>query len=57
MKDIKILTYDYSRQLNSELNEYHGYVEIFDTQMKQSNGNLLSVKEYRDNYHSIMSNY
>jgi hypothetical protein len=57
MKDIKILTYDYSSQLNSELNEYHGYVEVFDAQMKQSNGNHLSVKEYRDNYHSIMSEY
>jgi hypothetical protein len=57
MKGIKEITYDYSKQLNSELDEYHGYVDIFDAQMKQSNGNPLSVKEYRDNYHSIMSEY
>jgi hypothetical protein len=57
MKGIKEITYDYSKQLNSELDEYHGYVDIFDAQMKQSNGNPLSVKEYRDNYHSIMSAY
>lgn len=57
MKDIKALTHDYSLQLNSELKENHNYVEIFNAQIKQQNGNSLKVSEYRDNYHSLMTTY
>ncbi|MGK0234507.1 MAG: hypothetical protein ACI9EK_001033 [Psychroserpens sp.] len=57
LRNIKGVSYDYSKQLSSELNEYHGYVEVFNATMKQKNGNSLSVNEYRDNYHSIMSAY
>ncbi|GAA6172041.1 hypothetical protein NBRC116592_17110 [Colwellia sp. KU-HH00111] len=57
MKNLKTLTFDYSIQLNSELDEDHNYVEVFNNHMKQQNGSPLTVTEYRDNYHSLMSSY
>jgi hypothetical protein len=57
MKNLKALSYDYSIQLNAELDENHNYVEIFNAQIKQQNGNALKVSEYRDNYHSLMNSY
>lgn len=57
MKKMKTLTHDYSIQLNSELKENHNYVEIFNAQIQQQNGNSLTVTEYRDNYHSLMTTY
>ena len=57
MKDMKSITYSYSLQNNSSLEEFHGYVEVFDAQMKQKNGSRLSVQGYRDDYHSLMSEY
>ncbi|XQW86275.1 hypothetical protein ACOYR1_05985 [Thalassotalea piscium] len=56
-KEIKNITYDFSKQLNSSLKEYHGYVEVFDRTMKQKNGNILTVFEYRDYYHSLLDVY
>ncbi|MFT4899042.1 MAG: hypothetical protein ACI9U0_000830 [Flavobacteriales bacterium] len=57
MRDLKVRTFDFSLQLNSELDENHNYVEAFNVHINQQNGNSLSVSEYRDNYHSLMSNY
>ncbi len=57
MKDLKVRTFDFSLQLNSELDENHNYVEAFNIHINQQNGNSLSVNEYRDNYHSLMSSY
>jgi len=57
MKDVKQVTYDFSKQLNSPLEEYHGYVEAFDKSMKQLNGAPLSVEQYRDDYHSLLTDY
>ncbi len=57
MHDLQTLTHDYSIQLNSALKENHNYVEIFNAQIKQQNGNFLTVSEYRDNYHSLMTTY
>ncbi len=56
MKGMKNITYDYSKQLNSPLEEYHGYVEIFNNSMKQKNGSELTVQEYRDDYHYLLNN-
>jgi hypothetical protein len=57
MKNMGTLSHDYSIQLNSALKENHNYVEIFNAQIKQQNGNSLTVSEYRDNYHSLMTTY
>ncbi|MDN3403273.1 MULTISPECIES: hypothetical protein [unclassified Pseudoalteromonas] len=57
MKDVKQVTYDFSKQLNSPLKEYHGYVEAFDKSMKQLNGAPLSVEQYRYDYHSLLTDY
>ncbi|XQW84080.1 hypothetical protein ACOYR1_13155 [Thalassotalea piscium] len=57
MKNMGALSHDYSIQLNSALKENHNYVEIFNTQIKQQNGNPLTVSEYRNNYHSLMATY
>lgn len=57
MKDVKQVTYDFSKQLNSPLEEYHGYVEAFDKSMKQLNGAQLSVEQYRYDYHSLLTDY
>ncbi|TPH15740.1 hypothetical protein [Litorilituus lipolyticus] len=57
MKDIKQITYNFSTQLNSGMDEHHGYVGMFDSQMKQLNGSNLTVQQYRDEYHSLMTDY
>lgn len=57
MIDMKSITYNYSLQNNSPLEEFHGYVESFNKLMKQKNGNSLSVQEFRDDYHHLMSAY
>jgi len=57
MKDMKNITYNFSTQNNSSLQEYHGYVEVFDRSMKQKNGSMLTVHEYRGDYHSLLSSY
>lgn len=57
MKDVKQVTYDFSKQLNSPLEEYHGYVEAFEKSMKQLNGASLSVEQYRYDYHSLLTDY
>ena len=57
MKDVKQVTYDFSKQLNSPLEEYHGYVEAFDKSMKQLNGASLTVEQYRYDYHSLLTDY
>jgi hypothetical protein len=54
MKEIKGVTYDFSKQLNLSLEEYHGYVEVFDKSMKQKSGSQLTVQQYRDDYHSLI---
>lgn len=57
MKNMGALSHDYSIQLNSELKENHNYVEVFNNHMKQQSGSSLTVSEYRDNYHSLMTTY
>jgi len=57
MKNMGALSHDYSIQLNSALKEDHNYVEIFNAHIKQQNGSVLTVSEYRDNYHSLMTSY
>jgi len=57
MTNLKVQTHDYSTQLNSELEENHNYVEVFNNHMKQQNGSALTVSEYRENYHSLMTTY
>ncbi|UUO25256.1 hypothetical protein FGD67_20130 [Colwellia sp. M166] len=57
MKDMKRITYNYSQQKNSTLKEFHGYVESFDKLMKQTNASTLTVQQYRDEYHALMSAY
>lgn len=57
IKNIKSITYNHSQQNNSPLKEFHGYVESFDKLMKQTNGSPLTVEQYRDEYHALMSAY
>jgi hypothetical protein len=57
MKNMKALSLDHTLQLNSILNEDHNYVEAFNSHMKQQNGSSLTVSEYREDYHALMSAY
>ena len=57
MKDMKNITYNFSSQKNSSLQEFHGYVEVFDSRMKQKDGTQLTVQQYRDDYHSLLGSY
>ncbi|MCP4253015.1 MAG: hypothetical protein GY775_06335 [Candidatus Scalindua sp.] len=57
MKEIKNITYNFSTQNNSSLEEFHGYVESFNKLMKQKNGSQLTVQQYRDDYHHLLVSY
>jgi hypothetical protein len=57
MKSMKALSLDHRLQLNSILKEDHNYVEAFNSHMKQQNGSSLTVSEFRDDYHALMSEY
>lgn len=54
MKDIKTVTYYSTEQDNSDNEEFYGYVEMFNAQMKLPNGDPLTVKDYRNYYHFLL---
>ena len=48
---------DWQLQNSVSFPEIHNYVEAFDKHMKQHNGTPLTVEQYRNNYHGLMSSY